>query len=257
MARSESSRGGIFSLSFRPNTDEVAVGSPDGRTKFDLVGEEHTSRRCADQEGSRHTEGRGETRDKVCCVPGSTNGGSSLDPTAALFDVASGRLKATLTVKPGWVHAAAFSPDGKLVTSGGDDGLQLWDAATGKHVRTLVADQEVYSTAFAPDGKMIATGLGNGDILLWDVTAGKSNTRLVGHRGMVRDLTYSPDGKLVISAGQDDTFRVWDLGTGRCIATHKHTTVVLAVAVTADGRTLASADGGGRVKFWALTLRPK
>ena len=69
------------------------------------------------------------------------------------------RLKAVLS-HPSPVEDAAFSPDGKTVVTGGDDGTaRLWDAATGRAIGLILQHpREVTSVAFSPDGKTILTG---------------------------------------------------------------------------------------------------
>jgi WD domain, G-beta repeat len=64
----------------------------------------------------------------------------SLDSTARLWQVADGKLVATLSGHGGPVIAVAFSPDGKLVLTGSDDKtVRLWQAPDGKSVATLSA----------------------------------------------------------------------------------------------------------------------
>src|SRR5690242_16246447 len=58
------------------------------------------------------------------------------------------------------VTGLAFAPDGRTLASGGQDkAVRLWDAATGKVIRTLTGHQvSVSDLVFAPDGSLLATG---------------------------------------------------------------------------------------------------
>ena len=50
----------------------------------------------------------------------------------------TGKLQRTLTEHAGDVYAVVFSPKGDLLASSGEDRtIKLWDAGTGKVVRTL------------------------------------------------------------------------------------------------------------------------
>src|SRR4051812_43809977 len=57
------------------------------------------------------------------------------------------------------VHCVAYSPDGKLIAAGAEDGARLWQVATGKQIGpTLRHAGHVQGIAFSPDGKLVLTG---------------------------------------------------------------------------------------------------
>src|SRR5438552_18863478 len=72
------------------------------------------------------------------------------------------------------VYAVAYSPDGKfLVTASFDNTLKLWDALTGKEVKTYGGaaghTKQVISVGFNQDGSMIASGSTDNTLKVWDV----------------------------------------------------------------------------------------
>jgi WD40 repeat protein len=76
----------------------------------------------------------------------------------------------------------------------------------------------VWALAFSPDGKLLATGGKltdqRGDLRLWDLQAWNERNTLVGHTGCVYSLDFSPDGTLLVTDGYDRTLRLWDVATG-------------------------------------------
>ena len=96
------------------------------------------------------------------------------------------------------ITTMTFSPDSRLLASGGRDGMtRLWDIATREQVAALRDDGRVYAVAFSPDGRTIATdGLGS-SAKLWDVASGEQIAAFGEHFHFQYTMAYSPDGTLL------------------------------------------------------------
>ena len=111
------------------------------------------------------------------------------------------------------VTAAAFSPDGKRIVSGGADWLiKIWDTDKGKELKSIAGHQAVVgSVAWSPDGKHIASGSGDHTIKLWNADTYAEERTLAGHSAAVSCVAFSNDGKKLASCGGDQRVLVWNL----------------------------------------------
>jgi WD40 repeat protein len=156
----------------------------------------------------------------------------------------------------GHTGPVAFSPDGKMIASVGQDAtVGLWDVFTGKPIRQILTGHTgfVFGVAFSPDGKMLASAGQDGTLRLWDVFTGKPIGQiLTGHTDYVTSAVFSPDGKTIASAGSDATLRLWDVFTGKPIGQilTGHSGHVTSVAFSPDGKIIASAGGDDTVRLW-------
>lgn len=176
--------------------------------------------------------------------------------TGSSQDAPGFRLVHKLAAHTGVVADLAFSPDGhQLVSVGMDTAAHIWDVATGTGVASLRQQTGILTgVAWHPDGLSLALGSGDWGVYLWRwPDPGSETPRLRGHKGLVTRVVFLPGGTLA-SAARDAVIHLWDIETGEIQATLRgHTDAILDLALSTDGRTLASAGGWDRtVRIWDL-----
>jgi WD40 repeat protein len=77
----------------------------------------------------------------------------------------------------------------------------------------------VMKLSFSRDGKLLASGGYDGLVKLWDVNSGRELHTLRGHTGTINALTFSPDGRFIVSGSDDGSARLWKVENGEFLAT--------------------------------------
>lgn len=184
---------------------------------------------------------------------GSADGTADPLPEGALMRMGSSRL-----AHGTWLTCVRFSADDRWIGAADSNGVvRLWEAATGKLVweKPAGAGRDL---AFSPDGTMLAIGgFYSREITLWDLQKDELIRQLPQN---ARSLEFSRDGAMLAAAGEDAMVRLWDPRTGALLKEFKgHEGGLYAVAISPDGRLLASGGGGdgtapgkNEVRLWDI-----
>ncbi len=224
-----------------------------------------------------------------------------------LYDVNTGNVKALFPAQPTrvsnqeiasvqrreeWdvqtvaqVDTLAFSPDNRLIASGGSENsvIRLWELATGNELLCIplfTTADGVHAMTFSKDSKTLITPNQLNCIFHWDVTTGKLLTTLKGestdnepledgyYGTHYRDLiAFTHDHRTFVSGDPDNgKIRLWDAVTGYQLSIFKaKSRFVLSwkewkpqkgvntLAFSPDKKTVASAHHDNTVRLWSTT----
>ncbi len=168
-----------------------------------------------------------------------------------VWNVATRGLIAVLR-RPGFgVHSVAFSPDSRLLASGGFTGkVTIWDTVARRMRETLTGSGGAYPAAFSTDGLNVIAANSDYGLRTLDLESAKLVAEYVAYRSVIRALAFSKDGHTLVLGGDGGAvvlnFRRFTLPTPRPLD---------GVAFSADGRFMATASTDGTIAVWNTTSR--
>ncbi len=120
-----------------------------------------------------------------------------------------------------------------------------WIAPEGTIVH--LAEEPINDIEYSPDGKLLAAASDSG-IWLYDTETHQEVVNLVGHRGLVKSISFSPDSKKLASA--DTYVYLWDVATGELLQRIDPFYGGTSVSFSPGGQTVAIAGSNRGGRLW-------
>jgi RNA polymerase sigma factor (sigma-70 family) len=193
---------------------------------------------------------------------------AAADGQVRLRDPATGATRLILEGHAGGATSLVFSADGaRLLCGDGLGATHVWDARTGRLLRTCKAEQSKVapvtrdrmftSIALSPDGETLvecaATGGNtyNEPVRLWDLRSGQLKREFTTEVHSARPIALSPDGSILALGGK--TIKLWDVRTGKQLRElFGYLKKTQAITFSADGKFLISGGSYGTTNAWEV-----
>ncbi len=253
----------VSSLAFSPDGKQIVSGSWDGTARVWEIAK-GTVPTFTEERGADYLELSSDEKYLVSIIN---------KESVRVRDALTGEEIAQASYD-GELRFFSFSSDGKYFVLGNcesrdsrnytclKDVVRVWDSKLGQEIAHFLPDESVLSAIFSPDRKYLVTTGEDATIRVWELSSGEELTHVAYGDG-VSSVVISRDGSRVVSGGcekADDsqgvhfclagTARVWEILTGREIARMTYSTNVDEVAISPDGKYVASMSFYNAGDIW-------
>jgi eukaryotic-like serine/threonine-protein kinase len=159
----------------------------------------------------------------------------------------------------GSVRHVCFSPDGRLLATGGVGyGARVWEAATGQPLTApLAAGYEVSALVFSPDSRLLLACSRDGAVRVWDAARlGAAEPTILPHQLAVKTAVFSPNAEWIATVDGANQVRLWHARTGLPMSDPWLATKAVRPVFTPDGQRLIVESEQPGFDAWDLPVKP-
>jgi WD40 repeat protein len=248
----------VMSLCFSPDASSLVIAGGSGHHPWEPPG------RLELWDWNRRTllrtlePGKGMVNCVVFTLDGQKLACTNFHGRIHIWDLADKDAEPTISVsQPEPVtYSIAFSPDGRQLAAGTSlpnvNRVRIWNTGTGKEDKTLGTNGLVRALTWSPDGETLAVATHNiqGPVSLFDMANGDVRT-LPAETCVAESLLFSADSEKLFVGNWKGSILIFDMDDRKPQATLKgHSSVVSGLALSRDGKTLASCSHDRTLKLW-------
>ena len=174
----------------------------------------------------------------------------------AVWNIKTGEQLTCLTEHLDFVYSVIFSPCGKFLASGGQDGaVRVWSVENWELIHTYQNyGTERKKVFYSPEGVLYALEVFDDAFIVWNVARGEKCNHFLDVHSSLHDAHVPKGTPFVLAAYNSNEFRKWTVGDSEpCSFPHLHTGISFSLVFAPDGKTLAGGGLSKKVSLWDIS----